>query len=264
MLRKSSVLRLLAVGLVLCGIAATPAVSDATIINWELNSVVVKWDWDGVWDNYDNWVYAMGAVFDMYDWAYLFAWYALGWNYLSTLSWSSLPSHNKVELYFYNSNDGNLGYHSSGKVYINTYGRTTLNYTINADGSTTGLFEDNDYVAVLQCGATTAHELVHAIMWWYWDGTNRVDVAGKSYAGGAGTGWLTEALAWNLGECLWPWYYYDRATNTYSAHYTQSEIRSQLRYWNQQFATQMGYSGSYYLISFQDVHWYYQNASTTL
>jgi len=159
----------------------------------------VHFDWYGYWDKTAYWAYGMW-VFNIYDWAYLFGWYGLGWDALSPLN---TPPSGKLEFYFYDDpNDAADGWSLGLTIKFNLAHMDDLD--ISSDAWVT---------QVLQQGSILAHESSHSILW-----------AVESTTDFSDNGWLTESIAYFTGDSLWPWYNYNGSE--WTAQYNYDDIRT--------------------------------------
>jgi hypothetical protein len=160
--------------------------------------MTIHFEWNGTWDKVAYWAYGMW-VFNVYDWSYLFAWYGLGWDKLSPLN---TPPTNKLDVYLYNNpKDLGSGYFGPTQIYVNLAYFPVLDLTTHKWA--------ND---VLSWGNVLAHEASHVI--YYANG------------GSQATNWLTESLAYYIGDSLWPWGKGDYDKGGWAPLYSASDIKT--------------------------------------
>jgi len=93
---------------------------------WETGYLRVHFDWNGYWDRTAWWAYGMWVV-NIYDWAYLFAWYGLAWDNLTSIS--GPPPTQKVDLYLCNDPSDSFAIRPDEeylKIWVNLAGRGDL------------------------------------------------------------------------------------------------------------------------------------------
>jgi len=165
-----------------------PGTASSTELVWEMDYSYIHFDWTGTWDEVAYYAYGF-YILDIPDWAYLFALYGIGWDQ----AWGSYlwgtngvwDSSDKVHLHFYSENDGLAGYAytSTGHYYINLYYENDLD-----------LVNGGWVMQVCTLGSVAAHETTHMLYYKY-----------VGYDTGTDHDFLTETLAWYVGDVLWPW-----------------------------------------------------------
>jgi len=211
-------------------VAAFPGIVPASEVIWDSSYMRVHFEWLGYWDKVAYWAYGMW-VFDVYDWAYLYGWYGLGWNALTSIYGS--PPTGKIDMYFYNDpNDPASGWGGNMQIRIN------LAHMADLDTSSSYWVQQ-----VLREGAVLAHEASHNIFFAW---TNNSNLGDFNFA--------TESMAYYISSCLWPWYNLSGAwnTGTWTPQYTESTIGSNYRSW-------VNTSGSGGLLTCYDAGYEYWN-----
>jgi hypothetical protein len=168
----------------LLGHAKPPDVADIKWnVMWQTNYMNVHFWYDGdgkAWNQQTLWAYGM-YVLNVYDWSYLFGWYGLGWDKLSNLN--KAPS-GKLDMYFYTD---------TTELALAWGGNNTIRCNLNGMGIL-DTSSHNWASQALHYGNTLSHESSHNIFGSY---LGKLDVGDNL--------WLTEALAYNTGSCLWAW-----------------------------------------------------------
>jgi hypothetical protein len=182
---------------------------------WNMGTMNVHFQWNGTWDDTAYWAYGM-AVFAIYDWAYQFGWYGLGWDQLTGGNWWTPPTE-KFEMYFFNDPKDNREAFSGRDKDNSNKLSIWMNVAYMGSLNLKSEFDDGWVGQVLRQGSTLSHEASHCIM--------------NSYLGGFPNGdnnWLTESLAWYTGSMLWPWYHVTGAwtTNVWAPEYDEKYLYS--------------------------------------
>ena len=175
---------------------------------WSSNYINIHFQYDGngkAWNNQTLWAYGMW-VFNIYDWSYLFGWYGLGWDKLSPLT--KVPT-GKIDMYFYNDpSDWALAWGGNMEIKCNLNGMGLLDISTHKWAT-----------QVLQYGNTVSHEASHNIYYSY---------LGSKWNIGD-NGWLTEALAYNTGSCLWAWGKGDYDAGGWAPKYSKADVGAAYR-----------------------------------
>lgn len=198
-------LLLIVLGVCLVSAACPVIFSDAATTPWtyQFEWMNVHFDWTGSWDKTSLWAYGL-AYLNIYNWSYAYGWYGLGWDKLSPLN--KAPS-NKLECYFYNDANDKADGWSSG---------LTIKFNL-------ARMEDLDIKStkwatqVCNFGSILSHECSHSIFGAY---------VGSTRPDGDYSNWLTEALAYYTGDCLWPWAKGDWDHGNWAPLYSKAEVES--------------------------------------
>lgn len=172
----------------------SPAPAPAETVYWETDYMLIRFEWNGTWDNAAYWAYGM-YLLDIPDWAYLFAVYGMGWDHIwGSAFWGSngtWGSEDKLEVSFVVPWGGNTLY----EYYDGYMERMAL----NLDPS---LLPSLDLVG--GGWVNTMCTVGRGIAYWT---TSKMSmdyfIAGASVAGADIA--LSCSLALHVANVLWPW-----------------------------------------------------------